>query len=350
MIIHSLSWDGLHSTPQSAYTPNHVRREIEGRRIFNRCVRAGDTFEIRQYERGVRSEFENIDLHTLLATGEIAAPKKNKKVLDIQYLEDSFAWNEYKQSIRIKSSNRAKQEIRRLINANVYQYNGIKPKFLTVTFAECVKDLNRANYEWMKFIQRLNYYVQTAHSLPHFKAKYLVVVEFQDGERLTKSQKMDGVTGRNAVHYHAVFFNLPFIAVDKNFYTKRGLNPNVNEKFISEIWGNGSVVIEAIKDREGKTLDIEACDNVGAYIAEYLGGAPTDGRLDGKRKYFPARNLYRAQIETHDETVQTIIQKLDALNWKEEPYKAEFESRYIGKIKVLTYNLRRAENPRCLTI
>lgn len=92
---------------------------------------------------------------------------------------------------------RARNEVRRLINANVNRYsdemnNLLKPVFLTLTFAENIKDLTAANREFRKFMKRLGHFV--AKDQAH--VQYVAVPEFQK---------------RGAVHYHLVIFNLPSI-------------------------------------------------------------------------------------------------------------------------------------------
>ena len=64
--------------------------------------------------------------------------------------------------------NRAKRDLRRLINANIGEFS----KFVTLTFRENITDLKVANYEWKKFKQRLETKIG-------YKLQYLVVIEFQ---------------------------------------------------------------------------------------------------------------------------------------------------------------------------
>ncbi|WP_452176556.1 rolling circle replication-associated protein, partial [Kordiimonas lipolytica] len=66
-----------------------------------------------------------------------------------------------------------------------------------------MKDVKESNYNFKKFIQRLNYKMD-------LKLKYSCVVEFQK---------------RGAVHYHLLAYNLPFIENSK----------------LAEIWGHGFV-------------------------------------------------------------------------------------------------------------
>jgi hypothetical protein len=130
------------------------------------------------------------------------------------------------------SLTRTRRSIRRLINSNP-----VMSKFLTLTFAENVKNIDFANYEFKKFIQRLKYqYIKS-------DLKYLSVIEFQK---------------RGAVHYHTIS-NIP----------------KIKSSTIADLWGNGFIKINKIKN----------CDNVGAYVSKYLTKDSTE-RLFNRKKFF----------------------------------------------------------------
>ena len=146
---------------------------------------------------------------------------------------------ENKKANREKILNRARTSIRRLVNCNVQKNS----KFVTLTFGENITDLNIANYEFTKFIQRLKYKLNKSF-------KYLTVIEFQD---------------RGAVHYHTIFFNMPYIC-------------NYD---LGIIWGNGFIKINRI----------DSVTNVGAYVCKYMSKDNADSRLTEKKCYFTSRNL-----------------------------------------------------------
>jgi len=146
---------------------------------------------------------------------------------------------------RSDSIARTRQNIYRITHCNCFQHGQFQPIFFTITFAENITSLQFANHEFKKFMKRLNYRI--GHKL-----KYLFVPEFQK---------------RGAVHYHGVFFNLPFI----------------DKREIEDIWGHGYTRIETIK----KIKD------VGAYIAKYLGKETFDNRLFGQRILLTSRGLFR---------------------------------------------------------
>ena len=96
-----------------------------------------------------------------------------------------------------------------------------------------------ANYEFMKFIQRLKY--------NYGDFKYLAVIQFQE---------------RGAVHYHML--------ADFGY---------IEHSELKKIWGKGFVWIrDLLKSNNGK-----AVDNVGAYIVKYMDKNILDERVMGKR-------------------------------------------------------------------
>lgn len=183
---------------------------------------------------------------------------------------------------------RARRTVRRLINANVDAWGEI-PKFLTLTFAKNITDLKQANYEFKKFRQRLEYELK-------LKLKYVAVVEFQK---------------RGAIHYHVVFFNLPF----------------VESNYLSDIWFNGFIKINAI----------EHVDNVGAYVTKYMTKDNDDNRLIGKKSYFTSRGLKKPVEKYLDE--KEIAKLKDKLSHKK-VYENTFENEYTGDILYTQYNLK----------
>lgn len=192
------------------------------------------------------------------------------------------ASEEDKQINREKVFNRAKRDIRRLINANIGEFS----KFVTLTFRENITDLKQANYEWKKFKQRLETKIG-------YKLQYLVVIEFQK---------------RGAIHYHCVMFNLPYI----------------QNKDLSAIWGNGYVKINKIDN----------VDNVGAYVCKYM-TKTDDDRLAGQKMYFASRGLEKPTEIKEIGRVESLTAALPSVACV---YEAVFENEY-NSISYKQYNL-----------
>lgn len=203
-----------------------------------------------------------------------------------------------KQANRGRSMQRAKTTLRRLISANAGGYHDkegkpYKPVFLTLTFRENITEQDRANKEFMKFVKRLNYKVFGEKKA---RLKYAVVVEFQK---------------RGAIHYHAIFFNLPYIKA----------------KELATTWRQGFIKLNAIDD----------CDNVGAYVTKYMSKDNVDERLRGRKSYFTSRGLVKP-VEVCD---QKEIDQLVAGLSEYEVFTKTYESEYQGLITYTQYNLNR---------
>ncbi len=162
------------------------------------------------------------------------------------------------EQLREKAFIRARAKIQRLINSNVFSYKKDKgknkgqpypPVFFTSTFGENMTDIVKANYEFTKFIKRLNY------EFGYDKAtlKYVTVIEFQDKRAKKYNQKA-------TIHYHTVFFNLPYR--DNRVFTK--------------IWGQGRIDNVVAYNLKG----------VANYFTKYMIKDLDDTRLQGSKSYF----------------------------------------------------------------
>lgn len=185
-------------------------------KLFNkRVICSGNVLEIYDYEKSVGKGFQ-------------AFRKGRANAL--------YTSDEVKADNRGKIAQRARQTVRRYANANP-QLN----KFLTLTFAENITDLDYARYEFDKFIKR----VKTRYAT----FQYIVVVEFQK---------------RGSVHFH-LLCNLPYIKVNK----------------FASVWKHGFIKINKLDN----------VDNVGAYITKYMTKDNIDERLVGRKCYSMSKGL-----------------------------------------------------------
>lgn len=187
--------------------------------------------------------------------------KMGKETNETQYMEN-------KRKTVLKSAKRIMQLVR--YNADQYKKrNGsaFPPIFLTLTFTDNVQDWKFANREFSKFIQRLNYYV---YGEKCSKLRYVGVPELQD---------------RGAIHYHVLFFNLPYIDKDE----------------IKKMWGLG----KRTRIEQEKLTGMQG-ENLGRYITKYMTKQfYSKDKLgkdkfyydkeiwEGKKVYFASRNLHR---------------------------------------------------------
>lgn len=203
---------------------------------------------------------------------------------------------------------RARTTIRRLVGANNGQWKDkqgrpYKSVFMTLTFADNVQDFDTANHQFKLFILRLGNRV--GNRKKQNCLKYLVVPEFQK---------------RGAIHYHAIFFNLPYIP----------------QKELSDIWGQGRLHLKAIDE----------VDNVGAYVCKYLRKDLDDERLRGKKCYFTSRQLLQPtmmEVDTSQgkqkELLESVCNTALALSGKS-PYTVRYDSEHFDSITYTQYTLK----------
>ncbi len=241
-----------------------------------KVVVSGNIIEIYRYERGVLKGFVN----------------------ECGRAGNGFITDEQREKNREVSLMRARRDLRRIVNANVDQWgDDVTCKFVTLTFKDNVKDVDLANYEFRQFIKRLNYkvYGEKCSNL-----KYTAVVEFQE---------------RGAVHYHVIFYNLPYTKAD----------------VIEEVWGNGFIKINKIDD----------IDNVGAYVCKYLTKGQDDERLRGRKCYFNSRGLFKPVVIEDKKKIETIKKSLSD---EFMTVSTQYENEHLGKISYRQYNMKRARN------
>jgi hypothetical protein len=202
------------------------------------------------------SKIELYEFEKEISYGKGTSSRRRNKV----YQEPIEKTEEEKRKIRERGSWKSKRDLQRLINANVGVWTNKKGRvymlfFLTLTFAENIKDVKKANNEYRKFIQKINYEI-----LGSKKGKYLEYVcvpEFQK---------------RGAVHYHIVIFNLPFM---KNVYDK-----------LRKLWGKGRLKLDSIDNVK----------NVGYYVTKYMTKDIQNEKMKGLKKYFSSKGVKRSKI------------------------------------------------------
>lgn len=223
-------------------------------------------------------------------------------------VEGSRRTDEEQQMIREMALRRARSTLRRTILSNVWRWYDkegevIRPKFVTFTFKENMTDLDEANHEYMKFIKRLNRHYGGRKGKAELK--YMVVPEFQK---------------RGAVHYHTIFFNLPYIPAKK----------------LKEIWVHGNIKINAIDE----------VDNVGAYVTKYMSKDNNDDRLLRKKCFWGSRGLIKPNEKRFEgEEGKREVDSLAATLSPFQTFQKTFDHPEIGVIGYVQYNTRRKVAP-----
>lgn len=228
-----------------------------------KMVISGDFIEFYEFQKTIFKGFEKVE--------EIK--EKTKRVIN------NITWHKSQYALT-----RTRRNIRRLINSNK-----TLTKFLTLTFSENVCNIDIANYEFKKFIERLKY------AYPKLDLKYLTVIEFQN---------------RGAVHYH-MLLNTPYIKA----------------KEFSKLWRNGFIKINKVKN----------CDNLGAYVSKYLSKESTE-RLYNKKKFFCSTNLERPFETVDNFTIDNLLETYKLKSVKPR-YETIIENDFVGKIYYYQFKL-----------
>ena len=214
--------------------------------VYDRkIVIAGDVVECVEYKRPIITGYKN----------KIEKQEREKT-------------EEVKQENFNRSIKRTRKKIMDYVNCNFDKNSS----FLTLTFKENMRDLELANYQWKLFKQRVNREF-------NIDLKYCGVIEFQNGDTEyigTDGKKHKG-TGRRAIHYHIVLFDVGFM----------------KQEVLYKIWNEvtkGGVHISKIDN----------VDNVGAYIVGYMGKGDTDffdNEYKGKKRYLASWSKLKKPME-----------------------------------------------------
>ena len=138
--------------------------------------------------------------------------------------------------------------------------------FFTMTYAENMQDLEQADKDFKKFIQRFKYH--------HGDFKYLAVREFQK---------------RGAIHYHML------CSWTRAFEGEEDIR-SWERYFGEQLWGHGFVDIKFLNH----------VDNVGAYLIKYMTKNLSIELFKGKKVYLPSKGLERPEVFRGDQAEELI--------------------------------------------
>lgn len=192
--------------------------------MFSKLIQCGDVLELYIYSRGI-SVGQSRDY-------DIVRDKTDDEKENTEKRSDSMY--------------RSRQNIRRLIWANMGQY----PKFLTLTYRDLVLDPDQVKKDVNRFCKRMK--------RNGFALRYLYILEHQK-----ERGKKEGNEG--CIHVHMVIFNdekIPF-------------------EIVNQCWPHGQTDIHKIDDVK----------NLGAYVCKYI---TKDNIMEyGKRVYCCSLGLKR---------------------------------------------------------
>lgn len=160
---------------------------------------------------------------------------------------------------------RAREKIYQLVEGNLGR-DGRKPIFFTLTQKDQETNLRISNAKIKALMRRLKVFLG-------YSPKYLIVPEFHKS---------------GAIHYHGVFFNLPYIHV---------------KKFRHDLWKQGYVDLQLPKKIK----------SVARYLAKYLTKDTLVNLPKNEKTYFCSRDLIRPVLHYTDSKPQDIIEVLEAV-------------------------------------
>lgn len=252
----------------------------------HKIIVSGDEIEVYTY-RFKQSKIEKEET-AIVFDDETEKPKEKKQTEEICDAE----YKRKKDSIR-----KMKIKLRRLINANAFQYKE-KDKFITLTFAE--EPTRR------EVVQKFhNFKIRLKRKYPD--VEYIAVIE-------------RGTKGTKRLHLHCLFFNLPYVP----------------QKEFTAIWKYGRVDIQAI----------DSFYDLANYILKYIEKTVEDGSYipKGKRFYFPSKGLKKpSEFHMLDETATEFIEEL--CSDKDVVCEFDFSSDYCGDCHYVKYKKLREVKP-----
>lgn len=161
----------------------------------------------------------------------------------------------------VRSLWRAREKVYQLVESNIRRTP--KAIFFTLTSKDQEKDLRQSNRKIKALMRRIKKFIGQS-------PKYLIVPELH-------------VSG--AIHYHGVFFNVPFIHV---------------KQFRFELWKEGYVDLQLPKKIK----------SVSRYLAKYLTKDTLCNIPKNEKVYFCSRHLARPQVDytnqKPDDTIKTL--------------------------------------------
>lgn len=162
--------------------------------------------------------------------------------------------NVYNSIVRMqKYYDNLRWDIARLVDTNFDNLT----KFVTLTFKANIDDVSYTNNEFSKFIKRFNYHLYKSKKQ---LLKYIAVWEQQE---------------RGAIHYHVIFFSLPYI----------------ENMTLQKIWGHGFVKINKI--------DVDSMENRGRYVSKYF-SKNIDIKNYKQKSFFKSQNLIQPKMRRYN--------------------------------------------------
>lgn len=255
---------------------------------FYKVIASGNVIEVYEYEKDTIKEI-NKDLD-----GE-----KYNKYEQIVLENDESDWIHEKAD---RTDERRKQTMREARNTTrrlALMNFGQGDMFITLTYAENMQHVEKADKDFKKFIQRFKY---------RFKdLKYIAVREFQK---------------RGAIHFHMM--------CNWRQHFENEEHVKATERWFAEnIWHHGFVDLKVM----------DGVDNIGAYLIKYMTKDISKEAFKGHKAYLCSKGLDRP-LEYRGEQAEAVLEAY-RLKDKKEVFTNSYISEYLGTVQYKEYNLTR---------
>lgn len=255
--------------------------------IYRKVIVSGDIMEIYEYEREPRNNLNFEPSHDDFEAFDLSA----RRITEEDFKECR------KDERRLQTTRDARNLTRRLALMNF----SATDKFITLTYAENMQDLERADNDFKNFIGRFKY---------RYKIKGMKYIAVREKQK------------RGALHFHML------CSWDVELEGESHIREL--ERFVGEkVWGHGFVDIK----------EIGHVDNVGAYLIKYMTKNLSLELYKNKKLYLCSQGLKRP-FEYKKDEAEAII-KYYELDNKKEVFTNSYESEYLGKIIYKEFNLNR---------
>ena len=258
---------------------------------YYKVISSGNILEVYEYER------QPVKVDRKRKEDEYNAYEK--MLLEKKGVIDPKAWIHEKPD---KVNERRKQTLRdsrNLVRRLALMNFGSGDSFITLTYAENMQDIEKADDDFKKFMKRFRY--------KYGDINYIAVREFQK---------------RGAIHFH-VICDLKLTDVSESairqFEKEMGLYD----------WGHGYVDAKVLGE----------VDNVGAYLIKYMTKDISIEAFKGRKSYLCSKGLKRP-VEYKGEEAAEIVRVYE-LHKKSPVYANSYISEYLGTIQYNEFNLLR---------
>lgn len=213
---------------------------------------------------------------------------------------DTICTREPEQTKRTDNAHRTAMVFRRLVSANLGQFD--KPLLISLTYAENITDIRRGHEDF-------NNFARNVRGTYGKHIRYIAVPEFQK---------------RGAVHFHALFWGLN---------TQELARSERQTRVFARLWGHGYVDLVAT-DGDHK---------IAGYLSKYMAKAFKDKRLSGKKAFVCSRNIRRPVIQKNPLITPYFyggLLGIPDLSTAEVLYEKTFVSQWLGKGRYRLFKIK----------